>query len=64
MEGVLEVVVASPEPVAGELGRLQVSLEGEILVDRPLVAVKAVEQSGLFSRFVDWIVLFITQLLS
>jgi len=46
------------------LGRLQVSLEGEILVDTPLVATVAVEQSGLFSRFVDWIVLFITELLS
>ena len=47
-----------------ELGRLQVSLEGEILVDTPLVATKAVEQSGLFARFIDWIVLFITELLS
>jgi len=56
--------IKAPIVIGQELGRLQVSLEGEILVDTPLVATVAVEQSGLFSRFVDWIVLFITQLLS
>jgi len=56
--------IKAPIVTGQELGRLQVSLEGEILVDTPLVAASAVEQSGLFSRFVDWIVLFITQLLS
>jgi len=56
--------IKAPIVIGQELGRLQVSLEGEILVDTPLVAAAAVEQSGLFSRFVDWIVLTITQLLS
>ena len=54
----------APIVIGQELGRLQVSLEGEILVDTPLVAAADVEQSGLFSRFIDWIVLTITQLLS
>jgi len=56
--------IKAPIVIGQELGRLQVSLEGEILVDTPLVATAAVEQSGLFSRFIDWIVLTITQLLS
>jgi serine-type D-Ala-D-Ala carboxypeptidase (penicillin-binding protein 5/6) len=56
--------IKAPIVIGQELGRLQVSLEGEVLVDTPLVAAKAVEQSGFFSRFIDWIVLFITQLLS
>ena len=60
----LDEQIKAPIAVGEELGRLQVSLEGEILVDTPLVAAKAVEQSGLFARFVDWIVLFITELLS
>jgi D-alanyl-D-alanine carboxypeptidase (penicillin-binding protein 5/6) len=34
------------------------------LIDTALVAEKDVAQSGLFARFVDWIVLFITRLLS
>ena len=41
--------------VGEELGRLCLP-EGEILVDTPLVAAVAVEQSGLFARFRDWIV--------
>ena len=56
--------IKAPIVIGQELGRLHVSLEGEILVDTPLVATAAVEQSGLFSRFIDWIVLTITQLLS
>lgn len=60
----LDEQIKAPIAIGEELGRLQVSLEGEILVDTPLVAAVAVEQSGLFARFVDWIVLFITELLS
>ena len=60
----LDEQIKAPIAAGQELGRLQVSLEGEILVDTPLVATKAVEQSGLFARFIDWIVLFITELLS
>ena len=38
--------IKAPIVIGQELGRLQVSLEGEILVDTPLVAAADVEQSG------------------
>tara|TARA_A100001015_G_C14505804_1_gene524730 strand:- start:134 stop:541 length:408 start_codon:yes stop_codon:yes gene_type:complete len=51
--------------IAGEeLGRLQVSLAENTLVDVPLVAEKDVLESGLFSRFYDWVVLFFTNLMA
>ena len=56
--------IKAPISAGQELGRLQVSLNDELLIDAALVAEKDVAQSGLFARFVDWIVLFITRLLS
>ena len=56
--------IKAPISAGQELGRLQVSLNGELLIDTALVAEKDIAESGLFARFVDWIVLFITQLLS
>ena len=56
--------IKAPIAAGQELGRLQVSLNDEILIDTALVAKKDVAQSGLFSRVVDWILLFITQLMS
>lgn len=47
-----------------ELGRLQVSLKDEMMVDVPLVAQTDVAEAGLFSRLLDWIILFFTQLIS
>lgn len=56
--------IKAPISAGQELGRLQVSLNDELLIDTALVAEKDVAQSGLFARFVDWIVLLITRLLS
>jgi len=56
--------IKAPISAGQELGRLQVSLDGEILVDKPIVSATAVEESGFISRFVDWIVLLITRLMS
>ena len=47
-----------------ELGRLQVSLNDEVLVDVPLVAAEDVKQSGSMARLFDWIILFFTNLMS
>jgi len=41
-----------------QYGTLTVSLDGEQLVQRPLVALEAVEEAGFFSRIWDHIVLF------
>ena len=56
--------IKAPISAGQELGRLQVSLNDELLIDTALVAEKDVTESGLFARLVDWMVLFITQLLS
>jgi D-alanyl-D-alanine carboxypeptidase (penicillin-binding protein 5/6) len=56
--------IKAPIAVGQELGRLQVSLDDEILIDIALVAEQDVAQSGFFARFIDWIVLSITQLMS
>jgi D-alanyl-D-alanine carboxypeptidase (penicillin-binding protein 5/6) len=47
-----------------ELGRLQVSLNDEVLVDVPLVAAQDIKQSGSMARLFDWIILFFTNLMS
>ena len=54
----------APISVGEELGRLQVSLAENVLVDVPLVAEKDIPESDLFSQFYDWIVLFFTNLMS
>ncbi|MDG1165161.1 MAG: D-alanyl-D-alanine carboxypeptidase [Porticoccaceae bacterium] len=47
-----------------ELGRLQVTLNEEILIDVPLVAQTNIIEAGIMPRLFDWIVLFFTNLMS
>jgi D-alanyl-D-alanine carboxypeptidase (penicillin-binding protein 5/6) len=47
-----------------ELGRLQVTLNEETLIDVPLVAQTDISEAGIMSRLFDWIVLFFTNLMS
>ena len=61
---IVDQKLEAPISAGEELGRLQVSLAENILIDVPLVAEKDILESGLFSRFYDWIVLFFTDLLS
>jgi len=56
--------IEAPVQLGQELGRLQISLNNEILVDLPLVAEKDIEESGFMSRFFDWIILFFTKIIS
>jgi len=56
--------IDAPVYTGQELGRLQVSLNDEVLVDVPLVAAQDVEQSGSMARLFDWIILFFTNLMS
>jgi len=56
--------IKAPVSAGQELGRLQVSLNDELLIDTALVAEKDIAQSGLFARFIDWIVLLITRMMS
>lgn len=56
--------IEAPVQLGQELGRLQISLNDEILVDLPLVADRDIEEAGFMSRFFDWIVLFFTKIIS
>ena len=57
-------VIQAPLLDKQELGRLSVSYEGEQILDLPLVADHAIEESGLFSRLWDFISLFLKGLFS
>ena len=61
---IVDQKLEAPISAGEELGRLQVSLAENILIDVPLVAEKEILESDLFSRFYDWIVLFFTDLMS
>ena len=61
---VINDVIKAPIVAGEELGRLQVKLNEDILIDTPLVAEKNIIQAGVFARLIDWIILFFTDLLS
>ena len=57
-------LIKAPVTAGQELGQLHVSLDGETLVDIPLVAEKSISKAGIFSQLFDWIILLFTRLLS
>lgn len=50
--------IKAPIKVGDELGQLEVRLQGELILERPLVALNAVEEAGLLARLWDSIKLF------
>ena len=60
----IDDVIKAPFDAGQELGNLTVSLDGEQLVDVPLVAAEPIAQSGLLARLWDMIQLFFLNLLS
>lgn len=58
----LDSVIKAPIKVGDELGRIQVTLDGEVLVDEPALALTEVQQGGVFKRLWDAIKLFFVQL--
>lgn len=58
----IDEVIKAPIAQGKELGNLTIDLEGEQLVDVPLVAQQAVAEAGFFSRLWDNIVLFFSGL--
>jgi len=54
--------IEAPIALGQELGELRLTLEGEVVAQVPLVALAAVEQAGLFSRLLDFIVLLFANL--
>ncbi|WP_227663657.1 D-alanyl-D-alanine carboxypeptidase family protein [Marinobacter persicus] len=58
----LDSVIKAPIKVGDELGRVKVTLDGETLVDEPVLALTDVQEGGLFKRLWDAIKLFFVQL--
>ena len=58
----LDSVIKAPINVGDELGRVKVTLDGETLVDEPVLALTEVPEGGLFKRLWDAIKLFFIQL--
>ncbi|HET8802035.1 MAG TPA: D-alanyl-D-alanine carboxypeptidase family protein [Marinobacter sp.] len=58
----LDSVIKAPIKVGDELGRVKVSLNGEVLVDQPVLALTDVPEGGFFKRIWDAIKLFFFQL--
>lgn len=58
----LDSVIKAPIKVGDELGRVQVKLGDEVIVDQPVLALTDVPEGGLFKRLWDAIKLFFIQL--
>lgn len=54
----IDQTIEAPVAVGQELGNIVVTLDGEELLNAPLLALSAIEQAGLFSRMMDSITLF------
>ncbi len=63
-ELVLPEQLRAPFEQGEELGRMKISLDGEVLADVPVVAAQAVAQAGLFARLWDAIKLFVMGIFS
>lgn len=66
LEAVLDVdsVIKAPVSTGQEFGRIKVTLNGELVVDEPLIALQPVEEGGFFKRIWDLIKLFFIGLFS
>ena len=64
LQAELMVPKAIEAPIAEgqEIGELRLSLDGETVMQVPLVALQAVEQAGIFSRLIDFILLLFANL--
>lgn len=56
--------IAAGVETGQEFGKVQVKLQGQVLLDYPLVALEAVEPGGFFKRLWDQLVLFFVKLFS
>jgi D-alanyl-D-alanine carboxypeptidase (penicillin-binding protein 5/6) len=60
LESVVEVdaVIKAPVSAGDELGTVTISFDGEVLAERPLVAIESAPEGGFFKRLVDAVKLF------
>lgn len=57
-------VIKAPITVGQELGNLTIELDGQLLVNTPIVALQPVEEAGFFARLLDNLKLFFRNLFS
>ncbi len=64
LKAVMEIqeFIVAPVEAGQSFGELSVSLNGELVMVTPLVAMTVVEQAGFFARLWDTLVMFFTQL--
>lgn len=60
----LDSRVRAPVQAGDELGAVTISLNGDVLLEKPLVALSDVERGGIFRRLIDRIALFFRGLFS
>lgn len=58
----LDSVVKAPISIGDELGRVKIAFQGEVLVDRPVLALVDVPEGGFVKRIWDSVKLFFVQL--
>lgn len=61
---VVPTQLEAPIQAGQKLGSLRITLHGELLLERDLVADRKIEQGSLFKRFKDWLTLFFSRLFS
>jgi D-alanyl-D-alanine carboxypeptidase (penicillin-binding protein 5/6) len=64
LKAMMEVdeIIIAPIEAGASYGQLLISLDGEVLLEEPLVALESVPEAGFWGRLWDSIVLFFTQL--
>ncbi|GAA6135039.1 D-alanyl-D-alanine carboxypeptidase family protein [Oceaniserpentilla sp. 4NH20-0058] len=60
----IDEVIKAPILQGMEYGHMTVSLGDKVLLDKPLIALEAIEEAGFFSRLLDYIKLFFYSLFS
>jgi len=53
--------ITAPASMGQEMGTVQISLDGKLVAERPLIALQDVEEGGFISRLVDEVMLMIKQ---
>lgn len=64
VEFTIDEVIKAPVLEGMEYGRIKVSLEDKVLMDKPLIALENIEEAGFFARIWDYIKLFFYSLFS
>jgi len=59
---IIDNVITAPISQSQQVGFLRVTLDGDIVTERPLLALQAVEEAGFFARLWDQVVLWFSQM--